>query len=240
MAEKSKTPDRDKALINILERLGGELQRQGDVLEDVIRNQEELSGALRSAEFQLGAQQSACEKSIEKISETISHYRSGMLSLVNEQDRINESLKDMRRMIHDTNFALETSNQTMAGLDERASAQDKAMRDFYKHSLKQEAVTQKGIADTERTVLKLHTETEKRITDIHRENQAQLEKLQQDTMRRLLVLDGIDAALDTLLIRTEPPEKKPLAFVRMFKKLGVFLRVKLPAILKKVFILPDP
>jgi len=239
MAEKSKTSDRDKALVNILERIGGELQRQGDVLEDVIKNQDELSRELRSAEFQFGAQQGACEKSIDKISGTISHYRSGMLSLVNEQDRINESLKDMRRMIHDTNFALETSNQTMAVVNERVSAQDKAMRDYYEHSLKQEAATQKGIANTERTVYKLHTDTEKRIIEIHKENQAQLEKLQQDTMRRLLTLDGIDAALNTLLIRTEPPEKKPLVFIRMFKKLGVFFRVTLPVFLKKVFILPE-
>ena len=238
MADKSKAPDRDKALINILERIGGELQRQGDVLDDLVRNQEEFSRALRSAEFQLGSQQTASEQSIDKIAEAMSHYRSGMLSLVNEQDRANENLKDMRKMIHDTNFALETSNQGMAALNGQVNAQDKAMREFYDHSLAQETATQEGIADNGRTVAKLHTDTEKRIVELHRETQGQLDKLQQDTTRRLMALVGIEEALNTLLIRTEPPEKKPLMVVRVLKKIGVFFRTSLPAFLKKVFLQP--
>jgi len=236
MAEKAKTSDRDKALINILERIGGELQRQGDVLDDIVSNQEELSRALRSAEFQLGSQQSAAEQSIDKLGETLSHYRSGMLSLVNEQDRANENLKDMRKMMHDNNFAVETSNQEMAALSERVSAQDKAMREFYDHSLAREAETQKGIADNERTITKLHSDTEKRIVELQRETQGQLERLQQDTTRRLMALAGIEEALKTLLIRTEPPEKKPFIIVRAFKGAGAFLRAKLPLFFKRVFL----
>jgi len=239
MAEKAKMSDRDKTLINILERIGAELKRQGDVLEGLERNQGEFSRSLHSAEFTFGTQQNTSEKSIEKINATISHFRSGMLSLVNEQDRINENLKDMRKMLHDTIFSLETSNNSMADLNERVKTQDKAMRAYHEHLLKQEATTQKGIADTGSTISKLHAETEKRIGELHRENQVQLEKLQQDTTRRLLALDGIESALNTLLIRTEPPEKKPLMVVRALKATGVFFRVKLPRFLKRVFILPE-
>ena len=234
-----KGSDRDKALINILERIGGELQRQGDILDDILVSQEGLSKLLRSAEFQRGSQQSASEQSIDRIGEAMSHYRSGMLSLVNEQDRANENLKDMRKMMHDANFALETSNQEMAALNERVIAQEKAMREFYDHSLARETATHEGIADNGRTMAKLHSDTEKRIVELQRETQGQLDKLQHDTTRRLLALVRMEEALNTLLIRTEPPEKKPLAIVRMFKKIGVFFRVVLPAFLKKVFLLPE-
>lgn len=239
MPEKTKMADRDKALINILERIGAELQKQGNVLDDIIRSQGELSRTMRSAEFELGTQQNASERSIDKVSETLSHYRSSMLSLVNEQDRINDSLKEMRKALRDTNFALETSNQKIAALEERAKAQDKDMRDYYEHSLKREAATQKGIAENGQTITKLHAGTEKRIGDLHSETKGQIAQFQSDTLRRLLALDGIEAALDTLLIRSEPPEKKPLAIVRIFRKIGIFFRVKLPMLLKKVFILPE-
>ena len=58
-----------------------------------------------------------------------------------------------------------------------------------------------------------------------------LEKLQQDTARRLLVLGDIESALQTLLIRTEPPEKKPFWFIRLLRRAGLFCRKKLPRLL---------
>jgi len=234
MAEKAKVSDKDKTLVNILERLAGELQKQGAQLDDIIRRQNDFSGALRSTEYQLGTQQNASEKSIEKIRESIAHYRSGMLSLVNEQDQISEGMKEVRKLVGNMTFSIEGNNKRLEDLDGRLKAHEKAMREHYEHSQKQGESIPKEIAEAGRNVAKLHADTEKRLGELHRETQRQLEKINQEISRRLLALSGIEAALDTLLIRTAPPEKKPLLISRVFVFIGFFFRVKLPLFLKKV------
>jgi len=236
MAEKMKMSERDNTLIKILERLGGELQRQGLLLEDVVARQSELSQTLHSTGYQLSSQQSESEKEYAKILDSISRYRSDMLSLVNEQDHINEGFKELRKVVNQAAFDLENNSKRLEDLENRIKAREKATRDHYEDSHKQAESTKKEIADSGRNVTRLHADTEKRLGEMHRETQRLLDKLNQDTTRRLLVLDGIDAALGTLLIRTEPPEKKPLWIVRVFNMVGAFFRIKLPMYIKTVFI----
>jgi len=235
MAEKAKASDRDKALINILERMGGELQRQGALLEDLTQRQNEVSQSMRSAEYQLSSQYSDSEKTYGKIQESISRYRSDMLSIVNEQDHINAGVKELRKDIGRTTFSLETNNKRIEDLEARIKASEKAMRDHYDATQKQAEAAPKEFADVRQNVSRLHADTEKRLGEMHRETQRLLDKMTNDTTRRLLVLDGIESALATLLIRTEPPEKKPLWIVRAIARAGVFFKIKLPAFLRRVY-----
>jgi len=235
MAEKAKASDRDKALINILERLGGELQRQGMLLEDLTERQNEVSQSMRSTEYQLSTQYNESERTYDKIQESISRYRSDMLSIVNEQDHINAGVKGLRKDIGNTVFSLETNNKRLEDLEARIKASEKAMRDHYDASQKQAESVPKEFADVRQNVSRLHADTEKRLGELHRETQRLLDKMNNDTTRRLLRLDGIESALATLLIRTEPPEKKPLWIVRVFNRVGVFFKMQLPAFFRRVY-----
>jgi len=235
MAEKAKTSDKDKALVNILERVASELQKQGALLDDIIKKQSELSSALRSAEYQRGSQQNSADDSLDRIRESIAHYRAGMLSLVNEQDQINGSLKELRTLMGKTVYSLELNNKSLEEIDGRIKAHEKAMNTHYESSQKQGEAITKDIAESGRNVARLHADTEKRLGELHRETQKQIDRLNQDTTRRLLALSGIESALEILLIRTEPPEKKPLLIARLFGKVRVLFKIKLPLFFKRVF-----
>jgi len=232
MAEKTKMPDRDKTLINILERMADQLQRQGIILDDIIKNQNESAKAMGGAEYHRGALQRDTADSLGKIQDSVSRYRSDMLNLVHEQDSINKSLQDLNKLVNKSAYSLENSNQKLIDLDERSITQGKITSEHYAHALKQAEQLPKEIADTERSLTRLHAATEKRLGEQHSDTLRQLEKLQHETTRRLLVLENVDSALKTLLIRTEPPEKKPLLIIRPFKAIGVFFRVKLPRLFK--------
>ena len=232
--DKARMSDRDKTLINILERMVDQMQKQDLLLEDVIRRQNELIRGVDGAESHRGLLHSQTDKSLERLSESIIRFRSDMLSLVNEQDHINKNIDDLSKLIKTTTFAVDNSNKRLADIDERAKSQEKSIREHYEHSLKQAEVLQRELADTNRSFAKLHMDTEKRLGQLHQETQRQLKKLQQETMRRLLALDGIDSALQTLLIRTEPPEKKSPLIVRIFKNIVRFFRKKLPSIFVRI------
>jgi len=234
MAERSKISDRDKTLINILERIGSELQRQGALLDDIMARQDEVSLSMRSTGYQLSAQYSESEKTYEKIQDSISRYRSDMLSIVNEQDHINAGVKELRKDVNKTTFSLETNNKRIEDLDSRLKTYEKAMRDHYEASQKQAEALPKEFADVRQNVSRLHADTEKRVSEMQRETLRILDKMNQDTTRRLLVLDGIESALGTLLIRTEPPEKKPLLIARVYNRVYVFFKIILPKFIKRV------
>lgn len=269
MAEKKKTTDRDQTLINILGRMADQLLRQDTLLSEVMKLQSDSAKEASEAEFFRSTQYGETEEAHKRIQEGLKQYRATMLSLVNEQDNINIKLNEMSRLVDRTAYALENFKQQITDLDERMKKQETTANDHFAHSLKQADALPKEIAgmnrdvarlhaDTEKNmgrmheeaqrqidnmkndVTRLHADTEKRLGQMHEETQRQLDKLKQETSRRLMALDGMETALQTLLIRTEPPEKKPLLVTRLAKKIVVFFRNNVPLAVKRVRIRRKP
>ena len=232
MVDEAKILHRESTLVNILGRMADQLQRQDQMLEDIAKRQIELAKVVESNELHQDTRQTKAETAIGKLQESFTRYRSDMLSLVNEQDTINKNIASLNSLINNAIYTLEKTNQAFASLDEHIKAQEKIAHDHYAHSLKQAEILPKLISDSNRSVTKLHMDTEKNLGKMHKETQRQLEKLQQETTRRLLVLGDMESAMKTLLIRTEPPEKKSFGFVRLFRRVSIFCRSKLSRILK--------
>ena len=228
MPEKPKTSHRDSALVSILGRMADHLQKQDQMLEDVIKSQLESIKATETAEVNRKTLQFEADATLEKLHESVSRYRSDMLSLVNEQDHINKNLNSLNNLINKTNYVSENANQQIAVLGERISILENTVNGHNTHSLEQAEIIPKTIADSNRNLTMLHIETEKNLEKLHQETQRQLEKLQQETVRRLLVLEDVESALETLLIRTEPPEKKPFWVIRLYRRISVYFRSRLP------------
>jgi len=226
--------DRDKTLINILERMADQIQKQGFLLEEILQNQSGFEKAVENAVFHRDTLKDETDKSLEKISDSISRYRSDMMNLVHEQDSISKSLKEFNKLVNKTTYSLETTSQMLVDIDGRVKSQERTVSEHYEHALKQAEKIPKEIADSGRRLSNLHADTEKHLGEQHRETQRQLEKLQHETTRRLLALEDIDSALKTLLVRTEPPEKKPIWIIRPFKRIGAFFRIKLPSLFKGI------
>jgi len=227
MAGKAEIPQRDSALIMVLERLSDQLQKQDLLLEDIIKQQLKLTKSVESADYNWKMRQVDANESNRMLRESVGRYRSDMLSLVNEQDHINKNIANLSDFVNKTAYALEKAVQLLAGLEERVKTQEKTINDHFSHSLKQAKTLPEGIADSTRSITKMHMDTEKSLGKMHQETQRRLEKLHQETTRRLLVLGDMETELQTLLIRTEPPEKKPLWFVRLIRKAIKFCRAKL-------------
>ena len=225
--------ERDQALIGILERLAGEMELQDRMLEDIQARQSELAKALGTTELHLRSKQVDAEKSHETLLEAIHHYRSDMLSLVNEQDRINKHIDDLQKVIKTTTYTLDTTSQKLSSLDERQKLHEKVSHDHFEHTLKQPGAFQSVLDDTNRSFTKLHADTEKHLGELHRETARQLDKFQHETLRRLLLLDGIIDSLQTLLVRTDPSIKRTPWIARQFNKLLKFFRYRVPAMFKR-------
>ena len=234
MAEKAKMSARDSALIGILERMADQLQKQDTLLEDVIRRQNEFARLLESTEHSRGSMQKESDISLKKLGDLISRYRSDMLKLVNEQDRINKNLDESNKVVNKTAYAIENNNQKLDTMDERIRSQEKSVSGHYEHSVKHAEDIPRILGESTRGIMKMHVDTEKQLEKLHHETQQQLEKLRQEATRRLLALDGIETALHTLLIRTEPRARKPFFLTLVFKSIGGFFRYKLPSAFKKL------
>ena len=226
MAEKSKASQRDLTLINILGRIADQLQKQDQQLESLTASQIDLSQSLETVELRMKSRLGEVNESVEKLQESFSRYRSDMLSLVNEQDHINKNVTDMNNLVNRASYAVEISNQEFAGLREQINTQEKTVNEHYTHSLKHAEAMPKEIAESTRSITKLHMDTEKSLSDMHRDTQRRLEKTQQDIMNRLLVLSDIESSLQTLKLRTEPHERRPFWFVRLFRRMVGFMRTR--------------
>lgn len=291
MPTEKKASQRDLTLVNILERLSNQLQQFEERLEEIEKNQLELPALFEKAGLKQSAAQGAAHvtgqiaggEEIKKLHDAISRYRSDMLSLVNEQDRLNDEMKGLNKRQDAIVGAQEVISRDAASLDNRFGLQEKAIGDHSTFSVRQgeglikeidtvnrnnaklyvdmdkhlDAV-EKDLENVNRNAAKLHLETgkrldtlirdvegvnrntaklsldtEKHIRDEQREIKRQIEDLRRDTTRRLLALDKIETTLEVLLIRTEPPEKKPFFLVRLFRKVGHLLGVKLPEAIKR-------
>jgi len=229
--DETKMSERDQALIGILERLAGEMQQQDDMLEALLSRTDSLAKSLETLEQQKGSTDS--RKSKDTLFDPSRDYRSDMLSLVNEQDRINKNIDELQKVVKTAAFALDVTNQKLVNLDERLTSHEKISNEYYAQAQKQPVIFQEALDESSRNFSKLHAETEKRLGEMSKETMQQLDKFQHETARRLLLLDGIVTSLETLLIRTAPPEKKTSWISRLFRKIGRFFRFKLPYLFKK-------
>jgi len=231
--DESKISGRDQALIGILERLAGEMQQQDDMLEDLLARTDSLAKSLETLEQQQKGSPGDSRKTKDNLYDPSRDYRSDMLSLVNEQDRINKNIDELQKVVKTAAYALDVTNQKLVNLDERLTSHEKISNDYYAEAQKQPGIFQEALNDSTRSFAKLHAETEKRLGEMYSETTRELDKFQHETARRLLLLDSIVTSLETLLIRTAPPEKKPSWVSRLFKKIGKFFRFKLPFLVKK-------
>lgn len=214
--------ERDIALVNILERLANEMTRQDKMLEDLLLRQNELSKAMESAVLRLRGTQADSERSYDKLMETMSHYRSDMLSLVREQDNINQNIDELQNVLKTTTLTTDVTNKKILEIGERLSHLEKISGEHFEYASKQPEIYREAIKDSSRDFTRLHAETEKNLTLLHKDTENRLQDFQHETTRRLLLLDGIISSLQTLLVRTEPPEKKPPWIIRVFKSTGKF------------------
>ena len=281
MATERKPSQRDATLVKVLERLVDQLRQYDTRLEEITndvrqnnarldemtKKQRELSESVTNVMSRNDSwrvmQQDVTDTTLEKFSETMLHYRSDMVSLVREQDRIDDSIKDLSKRQDMIAAAQEEIGKDVSSLDERFEHQEKTSREHYEYSVKRGEAASKEIEDVNRQTAKHHVDTEKVIGDGHKEIQKQLveadkkvsklhletEKnlggehkdikkeiieLRQETKRRLLALDGIEATLQVLMIRTEPPEKKPFFVIRAGRGVGRFFKFRLPDFFRRI------
>lgn len=258
-----KPSQRDAALVAILERLSGQLLQYDTRLEEISKNQIDLSGVMLRSQVRQDTRQDGTDASLEKFSESITRYRSDMLSLVNEQDRISDTIKELSKrqdMIagaqeqigRDIAYVLERLKETEKSAHEhnefaarQGSEIIKAFSDSNRNSVNLHLDTQKRLGDEHQEIskhltdadhkaVKLHEGTERSLGDDHKEIQRLISDLRQETKRRLLSLDAIEATLQVLMVRTEPPEKKPFIAVRAARSVGRFFRFSLPGFFRKI------
>lgn len=216
--------ERDKTLVNILERLADEMSYQDKVLDELKNRQIELARTVESAGLHLRGTQVDSERTYDNLTATISHYRSDMLKLVSEQDNINRNIEDLQKALKAATLTVDVTSKKLVEIDDRLSKQEKAAKEHYEHEIKQPGILRDAISSSSRDFTKLHAGTEKRLTELEREMTRRLDGFQHETMRRLLLLDSIVTSLQTLLVRTEPPEKKPLWIAQLFVRLRGFFR----------------
>jgi len=237
MPDNLKMSERDQALINILERLVGEMRQQDLKLEALLARNSDFTNSLDSMGRQLRGKQIDTERAVErshnKLLDSFHHYRSDMLKLVNEQDQINKNIDALQKLIRTTIFTLDATNLKLIELDERLNLQEKISHEHYEYSVKESEVYQSALDDTNINYTKLHADTAKHLEVLQSETSEQLDKFRQETLRRLRLLDGIIASLQTLLIRTEPPERKTPWIARVFDKPVKFFRYKIPLLFSK-------
>ena len=215
-ADKSK---RDLVLAKVLERLSEHIQEYNVRLEEIEKKQHEIFEEVKNFELHYDIRLNESLSSFERLNQSMQRYRSDMLGLVNEQDRLNEFTKELAKRQTLISGAQEKILQNMSFLESRYKVQEKTAHDHYSHSLEQADTFARELADAKHSVVKLQAATEKRLTEMHTDVNKHIERIRKDTMDRLLALDGIEAALSTILIRTEPPEKKPFWLARVFKRL---------------------
>jgi len=301
---------KDVVLVRILERLSTQIQQFDMRMEEMEKNQLELPDKVEKAGLLNTTGQPDSENDIKKLHEAFLRYRNDMLKLVNDQDRLQESLKELSKRQDMIIGAQEIISRDTAMLDDRYGKQEKAVSEYSQFSVHQGEALAKDIEgvnknaaklyldtekrletitkdidgvnknaaklyldtekrldtitrdidgvnrnagklylDTEkrldtitrdvesvaRNATKLHEGTEKNLRDEQRDIRREVGELRKETMRRLLALDKIEETLEIILIRTEPPEKKPFILIRVFRAVGQFFGVTIPGAFKNVW-----
>jgi len=231
-ADSAKLSERDRTLINVLDRLAAQIRHQDVMIEELSSGMQELMAAIESSSQKQQSRLDGTEHSIEKYSEGLQRYRSDLLKIVNEQDRVSELTEELSKRQGLITEAQEHMSLILEGLEKRYNTQEKTMTTHYDYSLKQGDALPRQVEDINRHVSKLHMDTEKRLVEDHRDINKMVRDLRSDTMHRLLALDGVEASLKELLIRTEPPEKKKFFVFRFFRFIHLktslfFIRIRM-------------
>ena len=229
-AENAKISERDMALINVLDRLAAQIAQQDTIIEDMSNKVQELMAAIKDSERKQHLRLDGTEQSVDSLSKDFRRYRADLLKIVNEQDRVSEVTEEISKRQDSIAETQEKEGQILEDLEKRFGIQEKTTGTHYEYSLKQGESLPKQIQDSNRHVSKLHMDTEKRLTEEHRSINKLVKDLRSDAMHRLLALDGIEASLKELLIRTEPPEKKAFFILRFIR----FIRLKTSVVFIKL------
>ena len=224
MAGEKKVSQRDETLVKVLERLSDDIRNQQLQLDDIVKQQQDLFTEIERAGHQYHSRHDATNSAIERSQDAFQRYRSDMLSLVHEQDHMNQVITDLGKKQAVVAFSQDNIMNGLKSLEKRAEANDKIVREINTYSIRHDETLSREIAIMNRSVAKLHMDTEKHLGEMHHETHKKLEKMRMDVERRLLALDKIEASLNVLLIRTEPPEKKPFFVVRIIRRLRMLIK----------------
>jgi len=201
-----------------------QFELQDRLIDDVARQQSEMLSIVERVVFKQNTWQQDVGPSIEKLNQDFQRYRSDMLGIANEQDRIFNDMKESTKRQGMLASVQEIIDRRLQAMDERAKLQEKPASDHYEYTVKQAEAQARLIAEGSRSFEKLHMDTEKRLGETQKETHRRMEELRIETMRRLLALDGIEEALQVLMVRTEPPEKKPFWVKRVIRRIGLLFK----------------
>ena len=223
-----KNPDkREMTLINVLERLADEVNAQESLLKEFIERQSNVSGIMDDSEFKQNLFRDEVDNSIRQLQDSFARYRSDMLTFVHEQDVLRKNMEDALESISKISYSLENTGTTVSDMDKGFSKHEKEVHDNILFTNQKWDNLPGEFSETNRNISGLHADMVKFFGDTNTDIELRFEKYQKETTRRLLALDDMMTALETLLIRTEPPEKKPpfpkrvVRFVnRFFRRIG--------------------
>jgi len=218
---------RDMTLINILERLADEVNAQEALLKEFIERQGNVSGIMDDSEFKQNLFRDEVDNNIRQLQDSFARYRSDMLTFVHEQDVLSKNMEDALESISKISYTLEETGTTVSGLEKEFVKHEKEVHDHILFSSQKWDNLPHEFSETNRNIAQMHADMEKYFGQVSADIELRFEKYQKETTRRLLALDDMMTALETLLIRTEPPEKKPplpkriIRFInRLFRRVG--------------------
>ena len=136
--------------------------------------------------------------------------------------------KNAAKLYLDTEKRLDSLTKDIEGVNRNAGK-------LYVDTEKRLETISRDVENVGRNAAKLHEETEKHLKDEQRDIRHQVEELRKETMRRLLALDKIEATLEVIMVRTEPPEKKPFFLLRFFRAIGRLFTIYIPNGFKRVW-----
>ena len=227
MPDNSEKSKRDLVLAKVMERFSSQISDQGGKLDELNKNQMEIVSAVKSVELHHDVKFNDADNALEHLRQDLNRYRSDMLGIVGEQDRLNKYTKDLAKQQASIAEAQEKMLRALNDLESRYKIQEKTASEIYSHSLEQAEKLSRRINDSDKSVTKLLYETEKTLVEKLAQTEKQADKTRHDIFTRLRTLDGIENSLATILVRTEPPEKKPAWPKRAFRKIHWFFTVKL-------------
>ena len=152
---------------------------------------------------------------------------------VDAEKRFDAVIKEVGGVNSNTNKLFTGADKRFETLSKEIEGVNRNAKELFTDTEKRLAGIDGEIEGVNRNAAKLHVETERNIKDELRDVRRQVEELRKETMRRLLALDGMESALDVLLIRTAPPEKKPFFVIRIFRKAVKLFSVKIPDFFSK-------
>ena len=135
--------------------------------------------------------------------------------------------------INKIGYSLEETALVVSGMEKEFNKHEKDVREHILYTNQKWDNLPNEFFETNRNIAGLRADMEKAFVDTRAINEQNFEKYQRETTRRLLALDDMMTALETLLIRTEPPEKKPPIPARIIRFIKRFIRNAVKSIRKQ-------